>query len=104
MAKSELTEQQLKDEPYSLEWLEAEWSAVSDIQDRVGLRLPDHSPPVQSSAQKLVMYTKQMESLELDITSKVDKLEKQVSLSTSISSPTIYTNMIVDKRTIYKGL
>ena len=94
ISKAELTEEQLKLEKYSNVWLETEWLEVSDIQDRVDEQLPATSPPVQHNSQKLIIYCNQMESLQLDITSKVQNLQKKIKSLSNISSMQVYYRMI----------
>ena len=94
ITKADFTEEQLKLEVYSNVWLENEWLEVSEIQDKVDEKLPTSSPPVQPISQKLVMYCKQMESLQIDVSSKVANLQKRIISSSSIPSVQVYYRMI----------
>ena len=94
VSKGEFTEEQLNSETYSNVWLENEWLEVSEIQDRVDEKLPASSPPVQPIDQKLVMYLKQMESLELDITSKIENLQSKIVSASSMPTIQVYSTMI----------
>ena len=103
ISKAELTEEQLKLEKYSNVWLENEWLEVSDIQDRVDEQLPATSPPVQHNSQKLIIYCNQMESLQLDITSKVQNLQKKIKSLSNISSMQVYYRMISEIKDCFVG-
>ena len=96
ITKADFTEEQLKLEVYSNVWLENEWLEVSEIQDKVDEKLPASSPPVQPISQKLVMYCKQMESLQIDVSSEEENLQKIIISSSSIPSVQVYYRIISD--------
>ena len=96
ITKADFTEEQLKLEVYSNVWLENEWLEVSEIQDKVDEKLPASSPPVQPTSQKLVMYCKQMESLQIDVSSEEENLQKIIISSSSIPSVQVYYRIISD--------
>ena len=103
VSKGEFTEEQLNSETYSNVWLENEWLEVSEIQDRVDEKLPASSPPVQPIDQKLVMYLKQMESLELDITSKIENLQSKIVSASSMPTIQVYSTMISELKDCFAG-
>ena len=78
VSKAELTPQQLGQEVLSTEWLEAEWDAVSELQiaymDKLSICTATTAPPVQTNDQKLQVLQKQMETLQLDIQTRINKL------------------------------
>ena len=84
VSKAEIPAAQLKDEQFSQEWLQGEWSAVTDIQDQVDEKLSLSS--VHTNTQKLTVCDNQMESLQQDISTKVDNLYSKTNPSTLTQS------------------
>ena len=84
VSKAELAQDQLKQERFSQEWLEAEWSTVGDLQIQVEQKLSASS--VQTNTQKLTVCNSQMESLQQDISTKLDNLLTKTKQSSSTES------------------
>ena len=82
-SKADFTSDQLKEQTYNAEWLEQEWEEVSDLQvlyeEKLSICTAATALPVQTNTQKLQVFQKQMESLQLDIKTKVDKLMSRTS-------------------------
>ena len=86
VSKAELTSEQLADEQFSSEWLESQWDAVSLLRDKVEeileIATEEVKVPTQTTQQKLAIYDKQMESLQMDITSEIDNIFNKTSENT----------------------
>ena len=82
----------LSAEKYSPKWLETIWLELSKFQDTVDDKLSmysaDTAPPVQTNKQKLLILSQQMETLQLDIGTKIDKLESETKISDTSGSET----------------
>ena len=87
VSKADLPDDKLKEERYSREWLENEWSAVGDIQDTVEQTLSVSS--INTNKQKLTVLINQMESLQQDISTKVDNLHSKTKPSTLAESSSL---------------
>lgn len=98
--KAEFSDDDLAEEKYSRQWLENEWSQCDDLQDQTEVKLAlltvDSTPPVPDNNSRLLILNKQMESLQLEISSKVDNLSSRSSGETTPSSHKLYTEMLSD--------
>ena len=83
--------------------MENEWLEVSEIQDKVDEKLPASSPPVQPISQKLVMYCKEMKSLQIDASPKVENLQRRIMSSSSVLSVQVYYRMILELKDCFSG-
>ena len=100
-SKADFTPEQLKNEHYNAEWLEGQWDEVSELQvsfaEKILICTAATAPPVQTNAQKLQVFEKQMESLQQDIKIKVDQLMSRVSSSPiKVTALTGYEEMLSD--------
>ena len=98
LSKAELSDVDLAADKYSLTWLETEWGKFSDLQDQVEYKLSVYSaqsiPPVQTNSQKLQISSKQMETLQLDIQTKVGNLVARTADDITSGSHKIYSEML----------
>ena len=88
----EFNDKQLAAEKYSPSWLELIWQEVSTLQDKVDDRLSKNSaeiaPPIQTNKHKLIILSGQMETLQQDISSKINELESEMEISAKSTSET----------------
>ena len=98
VSKAEFSEDQLKAETYSAEWLENEWLEIMDLQEKFDEKLTlctaDTTTPIQSNAQKLQVCRKQMETLQLDIKTKIEQLMSRTSGETNPGATKVYEQML----------
>ena len=101
--KVEFTDVDLAAEKYSTAWLEEIWAAVDDIQDQVDEKLSSTLPVTHTNEQKLDICCKQMETLKLDIQSKVDNLlERTISNINSVAFK-MYEDMLSSVQNCISG-
>ena len=81
-AKANLTPEQQAAETRNLEWLETVWVSHSELlqkaEDAILQLTADAAPPTHSNAQKLIIYTTQMESLQLDIQQQIANISDKI--------------------------
>ena len=100
VSKSELDENALKAHKYSLEWLENEWVACDTLLDQADSKLSvlaaKSVPPVQDNDSKLLILEKQMESLQLEISAKVNSLSQRSSSDDQLTAAVhkVYSDML----------
>ena len=84
-SKSGLTDDELSSptEKHNTAWLESLWSEVDSLQDQVDLYLESEHPAPTPDADQLLQLTKgQLESLKMDITSRIQLLLSKTSPTT----------------------
>ena len=98
LGKAELNEEQLWEDKYSSTWLETQWDDFGDLQDKAEDKLSVYSaetlPPIQSNKQKLQIYNKQMETLQVEINTTIDNLSKRLSCEIVPGSHKVYVEML----------
>ena len=100
ISKAELTAEQLAQEDLNEEWLETEWDAVSELQiaymEKLSICTATTAPPVQTNAQKLQVLQKQMETLQLDIETRIDKLMSRTAEPLTDAQLKVYDEMFLE--------
>ena len=97
-SKAELTEEDLQKEQFSMAWLETQWEEVGDVIERAEeiLHTADMltEAPIHTNDQKLSILSKQMESLQIQITSEIEGLSaKSIDDVNNSVTLQIYTDM-----------
>ena len=111
LAKADLTPEQLATETHNSEWLESVWISHSVLlqqaEDAISKLTADAAPPTHSNAQKLIIFTKKMESLQADIKQQIanvtEKLAEQDFSCHSIHQQ-ILDNLILTLSSEYETL
>ena len=98
VSRADLPDDQLNQDKYSPSWLETLWDEYSDLQSLVDDKLsklkPDTAPPVRTNDQKLQIWNKQMETLQLDIHTKISELTTRFSNDLAQGSVKVYSEML----------
>ncbi len=105
VAKAGFTEDQLAAETYSTAWLVKEWENVDDIQIRAEEVLVGLRPAPHPDSLKLQICSQKMETLKLDITSKVQNLLAKTASAASINHTTskLFNDMLGTIKTSLSG-
>ena len=107
MSKAELTPEQLSAEVYNTGWLENEWDEVNDLQlkfmDKMSVCTANTTAPVQTNAQKLQVFEKQMETLQLDIKTRTDQLMSRTAQQIKATQLKTYEEMLTDLKQCLHG-
>ena len=95
VTKAGLDDTQLEEDKYSPTWLQTEWGNVDDIQIQVDELLEDNLPVERSHAEKLQICTNQMDTLKIDIETKISNLLSKSSTSNlNAASLKLYGEML----------
>ena len=94
--KAELSDDLLSQETYNRNWLDGIWMNVSDLQQKFETKfnVEDDEPPVQTIKQKLLICSKQMETLKHDISTTITNLTSKLSAEFLPGSRDVYTEML----------
>ena len=98
LSKASLSEEALAEEKYNTMWLKEVWNKHTDLKDLIEDILFERSelsaPPVLDTAQKVLVCTTQMETLQLDIKTTVEQLMSRSSGEIPPSSHKRYGEML----------
>ena len=97
VTKAALSDEQLDAEKYSSTWLETERSEVDDIQDQVDEIVCQDLPVPRTDAQNLQVFCNKMDSLQVDIKTKLKHLLQKTSTSANVNSASlaIYEDLLL---------